>query len=937
MMQNKKVILLRRTLVVSLIVLIVMSMQIVYTYGYPEEDVQLTINLNITDKLDQPTLGYIYDSENLTLTFTKDSGDLDYNIVFTGGEQVPVSTIAFDADASPASITFSDIDFGISRGYGEISFPENFSGGCISFNNVVLGAELSIPSGFGAALEINNLTTPKLVFAEDYQADLVFNGITANPGGIVYQGNYEGSITITGNKFDVVNDKQFPQNYIKSEITIGGGIFDAGTHIISHTGTNTPSTYFINIPKSINTIVFKDAKTLVGGTNEESYLHLKLTAEDKDFLLLVEGDSDIKGGIEVPRGAVLTIDSKNNPGTGSSDGTLSIRTAQNHPCIGGNAEGSGQVVIKGGAIIATQAYAGGDATSAAIGGFTGNDGHVEITGGTVTAKSQDITGTTEDDTFLYEGIASYGAAIGGGAGGNGYVTIRGGKVYAAGNIGAAIGGGGAESGDVAGIATITIEDGYITAIAMKGACIGNGGIGDNENDSYSDEIRGMITITGGIIRGYGVSAANIGRGLSNGYSPEFKINKEADIYMTTRGSNERRGGIRGHGENLGDGFFVNMHTGYFMDDPSVPRWFKGAVHIYEASTEQFIKTLYIPKYVLYLEACFSTNNAEQEIFNIFVDHYDDTNTYLGKKQLLRVHDYDPMFSSDQISSVREMEGYIHQYSKPKVGSEAYLNDSLYVTYDRSTDSPSQYFRVKEFFVDKNGEAIMDDNGREYNSVIVNNEDVYIGQPENITDYIFKGYRWDSYNSDDPITPVMEESENPSMIISGDKRIYFVYEAMPTFSDVTVSKTVKGDFANKIKPFTFTMRLKDDTGTAISNKTFQVISGSTNGVTVPAYTLLTTDINGETTFLLKHNQWLTIKDLKSDSQIEIEETQDGGYDTSYTHSIEKNAQAFDFVNERKPVPIVGIRIGNSDAENLLFITMMILIISLFVLIKIRRAI
>ena len=111
--------------------------------------------------------------------------------------------------------------------------------------------------------------------------------------------------------------------------------------------------------------------------------------------------------------------------------------------------------------------------SAGIGGGSGNDGQVTITGGEITANG-----------------GKYGAGIGGGDVGNGTVTITGGSITATGGrLAAGIGGGAGKYQAVGGNGDVKISGGTIIATGgYEGAGIGGG---------YSGN--GTVTISGGTI------------------------------------------------------------------------------------------------------------------------------------------------------------------------------------------------------------------------------------------------------------------------------------------------------------------------------------------------------------------------------------------------------------------------------------------------------
>ena len=131
--------------------------------------------------------------------------------------------------------------------------------------------------------------------------------------------------------------------------------------------------------------------------------------------------------------------------------------------------------------------------SAGIGGGSGNDGQVTITGGEITANG-----------------GKYGAGIGGGDVGNGTVTITGGSITATGGrLAAGIGGGAGKYQAVGGNGDVKISGGTIIATGgYEGAGIGGG---------YSGN--GTVTISGGTVteasgggEGAGIGGGDCGNG-----------------------------------------------------------------------------------------------------------------------------------------------------------------------------------------------------------------------------------------------------------------------------------------------------------------------------------------------------------------------------------------------------------------------------------------
>ena len=134
--------------------------------------------------------------------------------------------------------------------------------------------------------------------------------------------------------------------------------------------------------------------------------------------------------------------------------------------------------------------------SADIGGGSGNDGQVTITGGEITANG-----------------GKYGAGIGGGDVGNGTVTITGGSITATGGrLAAGIGGGAGKYQAVGGNGDVKISGGTIIATGgYEGAGIGGG---------YSGN--GTVTISGGTVTE--ASGGGEGAGIGGGDSGNGTVN-----------------------------------------------------------------------------------------------------------------------------------------------------------------------------------------------------------------------------------------------------------------------------------------------------------------------------------------------------------------------------------------------------------------------------
>ena len=782
--------------------------------------------------------GYSYNAGKLS--FNTDANGNQYTIIRTGTGLGAVTSIEFPAGVTPASVSFNNIDL-----TGGITFAADFNAE-LSFNNVsVRSMPLTLPADFNAAIEINGLTVGTFTLPSGYTEPITFNGITAT-GGIVYPAGYLGPIAIVGD-FDVQGN-QFPEDYA-GPLTVGGVFTE--TNIICRPGASLSSGLNgIFLPAHITSITIDNARTDGSGR-----LCLWLGDVDvaREFTLLLAGSSDISGNIEVPAGTILTIDSADSPNTGSESGTLTITTPDaKKASIGGYNTASGQITINGGTVIATSQ---GGSAGIGGGGGGGGDGNVTINGGRVIA-------TGKGD----------GAGIGGSSLGVGNVTINGGTVIAtSGNhdtiqMGDGTGGGAGIGGGLDGFGNVTITGGYVTANSIYGAGIGNGG---TNSGTAAGATQGSVVITGGIIRGYSLNGANIGKGVNNGYVPTYQIEKEADILMYGRGFTNARFGIQCSGNNQGDAYFVSM---YFDER------IKGDLYVYDAAdTSTLVRICPISADdIIYMSVTFSTGHAYPEQFRIFVDYYNDQKVYLGLKQI--VHYYDHVSSGTFLNvkdpiifSVANMKSYPHNFPGTMV-------DVLYAYMDVGGGAPV-FYRVTERYVDTDGNPIPDESGKQSNEVVIPEHGSYNGTHASIAGCTYKGYKWEPWNTADPIVPEEPSAED----VTDGKTVYFVYAIDPGTADVTVSKVVTGHFANKSKEFTFTVYLTD-AGDRPLTVDLAYVGGIEPGMAAaaPLDGVLTLD-GGQGTFTLKHGQRITLLDVPADAKIRIVETADDSYNTLFTDS------------------------------------------------------
>ena len=152
-----------------------------------------------------------------------------------------------------------------------------------------------------------------------------------------------------------------------------------------------------------------------------------------------------------------------------------------------------------------------------------------------------------------------------------------------------------------------------------------------------------------------------------------------------------------------------------------------------------------------------------------------------------------------------------------------------------------------------------------------------------------------------------QANNPTFIFD------FTYHAA-SVTTLTVSKTVTGSMANLNMAFEFTVFFKDLDGKPLPSGTQFNYGNET----------LTLNSNGSATFTLRHGQAAIIEDVPIDVYIQIRETPDMNYTTSFIDSENANTivtendttllpmtenRSFDFTNARVTVPPTGINLGN----------------------------
>ena len=266
--------------------------------------------------------------------------------------------------------------------------------------------------------------------------------------------------------------------------------------------TEQPKTIDINTTITSDTIQWNNGWYVAQG---DVTINQRVTVIGDVHLILTDGCTlTVNGGIQLEAGDSLTIYGQSDGADTMGKLTASItseNTAIYNAAIGGNTgETGGTLTVCGGAVEAT------------------------VTVIDVSQSDPDTSQGNNNGSFAGD---SYGAAIGGGGsetgtgGDGGTITIFGGTVRAESVLGAGIGGGSGGGGGGDG-GKVTISGGAVRAESYYGGGIGGGcdiGGGDTGGDG------GTITISGGTVEVQSVSGAGIGGGNS-GIGPSDSIPKK---------------------------------------------------------------------------------------------------------------------------------------------------------------------------------------------------------------------------------------------------------------------------------------------------------------------------------------------------------------------------------------------------------------------------
>lgn len=262
--------------------------------------------------------------------------------------------------------------------------------------------------------------------------------------------------------------------------------------------TEQPKTIDIYTPIVENTVTWNGT---TGGwyvARDNVTINQRVQVQGNVYLILTDGCTlTVNGGIQVAKGNSLTIYGQSEQ-TGTMGRLIASITEEDasiyHAVIGGNGSDTGG--NEGGAV-------------------TIHGGFVSATATVIDVSQSDPDTSQGNNNGSFAGD-SYGAAIGGGGsetgtgGDGGTITIFGGTVRAESVLGAGIGGGSGGSGGGDG-GKVTISGGAVRAESYYGGGIGGGcdiGGGNTGGDG------GTITISGGTVEVQSVSGAGIGGGNS---------------------------------------------------------------------------------------------------------------------------------------------------------------------------------------------------------------------------------------------------------------------------------------------------------------------------------------------------------------------------------------------------------------------------------------
>lgn len=201
----------------------------------------------------------------------------------------------------------------------------------------------------------------------------------------------------------------------------------------------------------------------------------------------------------------------------------------------------------------------------------------------------------------------------------------------------------------------------------------------------------------------------------------------------------------------------------------------------------------------------------------------------------------------------------------------------------------------------------------------------------IPDYEYVGWRQGANGTLLKTTPTLP-------VVTSSSSIYLVYARI----NVTVSSVVSGDYADKTRDFTFTIKFEDASGSPLTGElayTGGILPGS--GASVPGDSRLILDPSGEANFTLRHGQVITIVGVPANGKVWIEMESVIGYTTTWQDGAESSVpgnstdelamsgidRTIAFTNTYDDVVPAGIRTDDTGALLLAGVSILLLAVSL----------
>ena len=710
-----------------------------------------------------------------------------------------------------------------------------------------------------------------------------------------YAGTIDLSTTITGGTGYTVNGSAPPYTNPNSPApTVDRGLaFNAGadgkTYRIIQSGVrnNSPdpqapkqdTSIFlsITIPDKVNVTLVLSSIDLSGMV----YLSGTGTAT-----ILLDDTNYIRNSIRVPATSKITLDSLNGSDT---DDRLIIPSAANavssHASIGGagggtngNGNPSGSITINGGTISIIA-----HSTGAGIGGGGGgtddtNTAGAGAPGGTTTINGG-IVSVTQYGSGSDLGTGSGGAGIGGG-GGNSTNGGHGGTIHITGGtviVRQYTRGAGIGGGTYATAGTITIDGGDIDSQVIKASDTSGSGEGSAIGSAGGSNAEGVghITINGGTVRASGYYTG-IGRVHGN-TGPSLSI--------TITGGTIYAKGINGPA--------IGFWSASFGDKITIT----GATTTIIADSE--------------LHTAIGGDNST----NLHLDASADIKAYSGSSSRPAVNTDDNQGNGYYVNA-----GFVTAPSATTATTLKVYANSGSGGLVKTLSLPAKYrhFAYSSDLSQSRTDNILALSGATLLGTVVRNVD---DSPLLYSIKTRAGYNQHNANANN--------AELPVKIKAGG--------FLPT--TLTVSKTVAGSYSSADKDFTFTLRLKDSTGKALSGTftyTGNTLTGS--GVNAPANGTLTLDNEGTAQLTLRHGQSITIGGVPANGKVQLVETGATGYTTTFVDNIlgaepedgndtgirdlTEDSRTFDFTNTREAVVESGLNASGTTALSL-FLALVVL--------------